>query len=235
MKKMNRMFLALAFAGIMFGQSEALDPSQGAAATVGRGRPMVEAVGASSQPGKSDQAARFAEVSQWVKTVQPGVDAVQQRVAQLAEEFPGLNPVNVTARHADGTVFYSDTVHNLRTNAGANWQADIMANTSTPSVNTQCNYIAVTNDATSPVATGTTLTSEIATNGLTRAQGTYAHTSNATSYTVAKTFTASGTQASQQSALFTASSGGTMCFWNTYTAVTVNNTDTLTITWTINF
>ena len=145
------------------------------------------------------------------------------------------NMVTVTARHANGTVFYTHTSHNLRTNAGANWQADLMSDTVTPPVNAQGNWIALSNDATAPAATDTTLTSEIALNGLSRAQATYAHTANATTYTLAKTFTATGTQASQKTAIFTASSSGTMCFENTFTQVTVNNTDTLTITWTINF
>jgi hypothetical protein len=144
--------------------------------------------------------------------------------------------VQVVARHADGTEFYrSKPEENLRTNAGANWQADIMSDTGTPSVNTQCNYIALTDDSGSPNATDTALASEIATNGLSRKQGTYNHTSNASSYTDSAVWTATGTQASQKAGMLTTSSGGTLCFESTYTAVTLNDTDTLTLTWTINF
>ena len=145
------------------------------------------------------------------------------------------NMVEVVARHADGREFYRHTEHNLRTTAGINWQADLMSYTSTPPVNAQCNYIALSNDSAAPAAGDTSVASEIASNGLSRAQGTYTHSAGATSYTLAHTWTATGTQASQKTGILTASSGGTLCFENTYTQATVNNTDTLTITWTINF
>lgn len=130
------------------------------------------------------------------------------------------------------TLYYREVSYNLRTNAGADAQASQMGNTATQAAS--CNWIALTNDATAPGATDTTLTSEIATNGLSRAQGTYAHTNGTAVFTVAKTFNATGTQASQKSGLFNASTSGTLCFENTYSAVTVNNGDTLTVTWTIN-
>jgi hypothetical protein len=127
--------------------------------------------------------------------------------------------------------------YNLVTNAGLNWLADIMSNTSTPSVNAQCNYIGLSNGAGTPAAgdtaLATTVGTEISSNGLSRAQATYAHTSNATTYTLAKTFTATGTQAAQAGAVFTASSAGTMCFEDTFTQASLVSGDTLTVTWTI--
>lgn len=126
-----------------------------------------------------------------------------------------------------GTLFKSELTHNLRTNAGADAQASQMGNTSTQAAS--CNYIALTNDSAAPSATDTTLASEITTNGLGRAQGTYAHTTGTAVFTVQKVFSATGTQASQKTGLFNASSVGTMCFEAAYTTVTVNNGDTLTV------
>jgi hypothetical protein len=139
--------------------------------------------------------------------------------------------VHVVARHPDGTVFLDVTGHNLRTNAGINWQEGQMAGT-TAAV---CTYIALSNTAITPAATDTSLSGEITANGLSRALGTVTHTSNATSYTLANTFTATGTQAAQAAAILNASSSGTMCFENTFTQASLVSGDTLTVTWTIAF
>jgi hypothetical protein len=139
--------------------------------------------------------------------------------------------VHVVARHPDGTIFLDVTGHNLRTNAGINWQYGQMAG-GTAAV---CTYIALTNTAITPNATDTSLSGEITTNGLARALGTATHTSNATSYTLAYTFTATGTQAAQAAAILNASSSGTMCFENTFTQASLVSGDTLTVTWTIAF
>lgn len=253
---------ALLLTSSLFGQAEQLNSTSVTGVSVGRGRPMTENIGAAhgtvqfqcteqtttknpvvlisrlfhkSKVKCTNLDTELSKFTNWVKNAKPTQSEISDRLALFADAHLGNNFVNITVRDASGTIKYAHTGHNLRTNAGANWQADIMASTSTPSVNAQCTYIALTNDSGAPAAGDTTLASEIAANGLSRAQGTYSHTSNATSFTVSKTFTASGTQASQKTGLFTASSSGTMCFENTYTAVTVNNTDTLTVTWTINF
>lgn len=129
------------------------------------------------------------------------------------------------------TVFNSQDVHNLVTNAGFDLISSAVSNTAAQPA--ACNYIAVTNTAITPAAGDTTLSGEIASNGLTRAQGTYAHTNGQQTYTVSKVFTATGTQASQATGLFNASSVGSMCYEATYTQVTVNSGDTLTVTWTV--
>jgi hypothetical protein len=139
--------------------------------------------------------------------------------------------VHVVARHPDGTIFLDVTGHNLRTNAGINWQEGQMAGT-TAAV---CTYIALTNTAITPNATDTSLSGEITANGLSRALGTVTHTSNATSYTLANTFTATGTQAAQAAAILNASSSGTMCFENTFTQASLASGDTLAVTWSITF
>jgi hypothetical protein len=139
--------------------------------------------------------------------------------------------VHVVARHKDGTVFYDQWFHNLRTNAGINWQYNQMAGT-TAAV---CTYFALSNDSGTPAATDTAVASEITTNGLARANATAAHTSNATSYTLSYTFTATGTQSAQKIGVLNASSGGTLCFENTFTQVSMVSGDTLAVTYTINF
>jgi hypothetical protein len=141
------------------------------------------------------------------------------------------NVVHIVARHPDGSVFYDHWFHNLRTNAGATWQEGQMAGTP----GAACTYIALTNTAITPNATDTTLSGEITSNGLARTLGTASYTAAATSYTVKNTFTATASQAAQATGLFTASSGGTMCFENTFTQVSLNTNDTLTVTWTISF
>ena len=54
-------------------------------------------------------------------------------------------------------------------------------------------------------------------------------------YTVANTFTATAAQSAQSTALLNASSSGTECFENTFTQVSLNTNDQLTVTWTVNF
>lgn len=95
------------------------------------------------------------------------------------------------------------------------------------------NYIALSNDTLTETASSTTLSTEIAANGLSRAQGTYAHTAGTNTTTISKTFTASGTQSAQKAALFTASSAGTMCHVLAFTQRNLISGDTLAITFTI--
>ena len=141
------------------------------------------------------------------------------------------NLVHLIARHADGTVFYDQTAHNLRTNAGVNWQFNQMAGT-TAGV---CTYLALSNDSAAPSATDTALAAEITTNGLARANTTPAHSGNTSSYTLTYTFSATGTQSAQKAGLFNAPSSGTLCFENAFSPVAMNSGDTLQVVWTLNF
>ena len=149
-------------------------------------------------------------------------DSVMPRVPNL---------VHLIARHAAGTIFYDQTVHNLRTNTGVNWQFNQMAGT-TAGV---CTYLALSNDSAAPSATDTALAAEITTNGLARANATPAHSGNTSSYTLTYTFTATGTQSAQKAGLFNASSSGTLCFENAFSPVAMNSGDTLQVVWTLNF
>lgn len=76
-------------------------------------------------------------------------------------------------------------------------------------------FLALTSDATAPAATDTTLTSEATTNGFARALATWAHTAAATTYTLTKTFTATGSLTVNKEAVFGAANttgGGVMPF-----------------------
>lgn len=127
------------------------------------------------------------------------------------------------------TVFYESRQHNLVTNAGFDAIASQVGNTGTQDA--ACNYVAMSNDATAPAATDTTLTGEIAVNGLSRAQGTYSHTGGTKTFRIQKVFTFSGTQSAQKSATFNASSAGTMCTEAAITSVSGVSGDTVTVNW----
>jgi hypothetical protein len=216
---------------------ENLNPSQATAVSVGRGRPIVESVGPSRNVLEKERLIekyRF-ELASIDSKILAGESAAAD-IEALAEEA-GHNVVNVVARHPDGSVFKSESTFNLRTDAGDNWQSELMGKDSTPTVNLQAYFIGLTNTAITPAASDTSLSGEITSNGLSRAAGTYAHSANSSTYTIAKTFTASGAQSAQASALFTDVTVGsdTMPFIATFTQVTLATNDTVTVTWTINF
>lgn len=78
------------------------------------------------------------------------------------------------------------------TTAGRDMAASAVYNTATQPA--AANYLAVSANATAPSAASTTLPGEITTGGggLVRAQAVYAHTGGAATVTLAKTFTANG-------------------------------------------
>jgi hypothetical protein len=100
----------------------------------------------------------------------------------------------------------------MRTNAGRDFQARVMgdtASTGTGSYAPAC-YIGLTANSTAPAAGDTTLTGEIASGTLTRAQATYAHTNGTNTYTLTKTFTSDQSVTIAKIGVFNASSSGTM-------------------------
>lgn len=123
----------------------------------------------------------------------------------------------------------------LRTNAGIDWQAGIMGNTTAAAAN----FMALS--ATSgELATHTALAGEITTasGGLIRKGATYAHTGGTTTYTLTATFTANGSDALPvsvvQIGVFNASSSGTMAFEKTVTSATFTASgDAVTYTYTV--
>lgn len=151
--------------------------------------------------------------------------------------------VDQEACNADpSTLYHTETRKNLVTDAGFDFISSALSNTAAQPAS--CNYIALASDSSNggvgtvavtdtTIASSGTGSTEIAANGLSRAIGTYAHTGGTKVYTVSKVFTATGTQASNKTGLFNAAAAGTMCYEVLYTAVTVNNNDTLTVTWTV--
>jgi hypothetical protein len=74
------------------------------------------------------------------------------------------------------------------------------------------NYIGLTENTGTPVATDTALAAELTTGTLARAQAAFAHTTGVASYTLTKTFTSDATKTIAKIAVFNASTGGTMVF-----------------------
>ena len=124
-------------------------------------------------------------------------------------------------------------VPNLLTNTGRD-QLHVQGYDTTGLASNGFNYIGLSNDATSPSATDTTLASELSGNGLTRAQGVYAHTTGTNTTTISNTFTYTGSsQAVQKAGLFNLSSAGVMGHETSFTQRTLFTNDTLAVTWTI--
>lgn len=127
--------------------------------------------------------------------------------------------------------------HNLLTDAGKDWMhAQVYTNTAAGTRG--AGYIASTESTITPAVANTTLTGEIATNGLTRADaGTKTHTAASNSTLIEHTFTATGAFTSVlASALFNASSAGTMPHIANFASGsgTLATNDTLKISWTNN-
>lgn len=147
--------------------------------------------------------------------------------------------VDVAACAADPTtVYFTYTNHNLRTNAGGDWQASAMGDTGIPPA--PANFIALSNDSTAPSTSDTTLASEITTNGFARAQASYTHTPGTASYLLDHVFVPTATQSVRKAAIFNASTSGVLFAEATLVPVTLNVSatdpgDTLEIRWTINF
>ena len=105
---------------------------------------------------------------------------------------------------------------NLLTNAGRDWMhAQVYTNTGAGTRG--AGFIALTSNTAAPAAGATT------------------HSSGTNSTTIQKTFTASAVHtAVVKAALFNQLAvGGTMAHINTFTAVTLQSSDTLQVTWTV--
>lgn len=162
---------------------------------------------------------------------EPAVEA--SALVEYFRERDAKNVVEFVVRDRRGRIKQRGKSTNLRTNAGADWQAAVMGSDTQPA---SAQWIALTTNTGAPAAGDTTLTGEIASGGLARAEGTYAHTNGTTSYTITFTFTATATHtAVHKAGLFNASSAGTMVFeTNLSSDVSLVSSDTLTITWTVN-
>jgi len=158
------------------------------------------------------------------------------------ENMPLEGNVEVRVRRkigedSEGNPIYGDweppiKVCNLSTDDGQDFIAEQLGSTS-PGSN-GANYIALSEGTTDETETSSTLEEEITTGGLARAQGSYNHTTGANSFTVSHTFTASASFTVHKSALFTASSGGTMVWVANFTNdASLISGDQLQVTWTV--
>lgn len=163
-----------------------------------------------------------------------GIDAaIEAMLAGECLQDHKPNEVHAWITRANGDVEDLGIAENLRTTVGADWQAAVMGSGTQPAV---AQYIALTTNASAAAAGDTTLTSEIASGGLSRAQGTYSHTNGTALYKITKTFTATGAHSAVAKAgLFNAASVGTMVFETLLASTaTLAIDDTLTIEWTVN-
>jgi hypothetical protein len=149
-----------------------------------------------------------------------------------------LLPARATVRHLrprlDGSLelLSEEEVSNVITTAGRDFLHQQGYGSSGLGAN-GLNWIALSDDALTETSASTALSSEIAANGLTRAQGTVAHTVGTAVTTISKTFTATGAQSCRKAALFTASSGGTMNHALSFSPKSLDTGDVLAITFTI--
>ena len=161
-------------------------------------------------------------------------------LGQLAEEantFTIKGWVTVDAYRYDAATgtyihFYHDESSNLVVDIGLEWIEDQLGGESPTATSAQ--YISLSLDATSPAAGWTQIPTEIAAGGLTRAEGTYADTGTG-NWTITKMFTSTTDHSNVQlTGLNWASSGsGNLLAANTFTAVTLADQDSLTITWAL--
>lgn len=155
---------------------------------------------------------------------------------RVMEESPLINGYVTVIKNAgkDNEEVICLNKKNLLTNAGRDlFHAQCYTNTSAGARG--AGFIALTTDTTAPAASDTALTSEITTGGLARADATTkTHVSGTNETTIQHTFTASATHtAIVKCGLFNAASGATLAHVNTITAVNLQSSDTLQVTWTL--
>lgn len=124
-------------------------------------------------------------------------------------------------------------VTNLITNAGFAGAAARLGHDSTEA---KFDYIAVGTGTTAAAAGDTTLETETAASGLSRAVGTVSRvttTQTNDTHNVAKTFTVTGTVAVTEMGLLNAASGGVLLGRNVFSAVNVVNGDSLVATYKV--
>lgn len=146
----------------------------------------------------------------------------------------GMNNVNTTVTDKDGNVKQDTDGTNLRTNAGRDWQSDVMGTLGAQPAASK--YIGVTANSDAPAAGDTTLTGEVSSGTLTRAIYTaYNHTAGTATYNQTKTFTSDQTIVLAKAGEFFASSGGSQVFSTLISpTASVISGDTVAFTWTKN-
>jgi len=163
----------------------------------------------------------------------------ENRFAQWLLHTGRLNPLWINQWYASlissflGHWASKKDISNLITNAGRALISGLINGSGTPAAAT---YVAVGTGTTAAAAGNTTLETETAASGLTRAAGTVSLvTTTITNDTaqVTKTFAITGTVAVTEAGLLNASSNGTLLCRQVFSAVNVVNTDSLAITWKV--
>lgn len=132
-----------------------------------------------------------------------------------------------------GTFGFGKRVPNKIVNAGLALLAGLANGSGSPTTPT---YIAVGTGVVAVAATDTTLGTETATSGLSRAAATVSLVTTSVTNDTAqwlKSFTVTGSVAVTESGVLNASSSGTLLVRQTFSAINVVNGDTLQITWKI--
>jgi len=154
--------------------------------------------------------------------------------AGLAESVRVHRAVGRIQHIRDGQVIWEQEVRNVKTKAGIDFTFAQSYNSAGGAQSVGLSFIGLSNDAVAETVDSTTLSNEIAANGLARAAGTYAHTGGAATATISKTFTCStAPQAAQKAALFSAASNGTMHHVLSFTQRSLQVGDQLAVTFTI--
>ena len=171
-------------------------------------------------------------------------ESISALVATVAGAFHAKAPLSehialpsasarIIHRNAAGEILGDEVVHNVITNSGRDFLHTQGYSQASGVAGGLC-YIGLSDDAVSETSASTTLSNEIVSNNMGRAQGTVAHSAGTNTTTVDKTFTCqTAPQAAKKAALFTLSSGGTMCHVLGFTERSLQINDTLQITFTI--
>lgn len=157
------------------------------------------------------------------------------RSADSKGRFSITENITITATDKYGVVKAQREISNLITNAGFAGMASRCNGDGAEAVFT---YIAVGTGTTAAAVTDTTLETETAASGLSRAAGTASRsTTDVTNDTaeLTKTFTVTGSVAVTESGVLNAASTGTLLSRQVFAAVNVVNGDSLQITWKYDF
>jgi len=145
-----------------------------------------------------------------------------------------LTVIHTRASDGKRTVLCKDN-HNLLTNAGRDDIHDAIYENSGAATQLGFNHMALTVNTNAPAAAQTVLTGEITTGGLARsAADTTTHGAGTNTSTIKHLYTATATHTDvTKSGLFDTNAVGTIGHVNTFTDVTLQNNDTLEVTWTL--
>ena len=145
-----------------------------------------------------------------------------------------LTVVHTNAKTHKKTTLVKDR-HNVLTNAGRDRIHNAIYENQGAASQLGFTHMGLTTNDQEELASHTTLAGEISSGGLARADAdTTTHGAGSNTSTIKHLFTATAVHTNvQKSGLFDSNSGGTMGHENTFTPVTLQNDDTLEVTWTI--